>query len=156
VRRAPDAEELKRLDQVERTRLRAKVKAEVQRRGLASVMNQTRWEELRAAMLRLPFKPAFQMQTVLGPREPLWSSDQVTSQGCWCAECIEPFWPIEWIRILPRLWREEGALVPMRLVADSSEALRTELTGLSLPFHEDHRGFWIYGYSAGDPTLPPD
>ena len=114
MRRAPDAEELKHLDLVERTRLRAKVKAEVQRRGLASVMNQTRWEELRAAMLGLPFKPVFQLQTVAGPREPLWSSDQVTSQGCWCAECIEPFWAIEWIRILPCLWREEGALVPLK------------------------------------------
>jgi hypothetical protein len=156
VRRSLDAEELKRLDLVERTRLRAKVKAEVQRRGLASVMNQTRWEELRAATHRLPFRPAFQMQTVLGSRELLWFSDQVTSQGCWCAECIEPFWAIEWIRILPRLWREEGALLPLKLVGDCAEALRTELSGLHLPFREDDRGFWIHGYAAGDPTLPPD
>lgn len=156
MRRAPDAEELKRLDLVERTRLRAKVKAEAQRRGLASVMNQTRWEELRATMLSLPFKPVFQLQAIPGPREPLWSSDQVTSQGCWCAECIEPFWAIEWIRILPCLWQDRGALVPPVLVGDCSDALRAELKRLSLPFREDDRGFWIHGYSAGDPTLAPD
>lgn len=135
---------------------RRRVRDAVQRRGLASVMNQTRWEELRGAIQRLPFRPVFQTQAVLGPREALWTSDRVTSQGCWCAECIEPFWAIEWIRILPRLWREEGALVPLKLAADVADALRAELIGLSLPFREDDRGFWIHGYSAGDPTLPPD
>lgn len=93
MRRAPDAEELKRLDLVERTRLRAKVKAEAQRRGLASVMNQTRWEELRATMLSLPFKPVFQLQAIPGPREPLWSSDQVTSRAAGVPNVSSPSGP---------------------------------------------------------------
>lgn len=153
--RGPDHDELNRLDREARARLRGRVRAEVVRRGLASVMNRTRWEELRDAMARLPFTPPYQVQSILGPREDLWPDDRLTSQGCWCAECLEPFWTIEWMRILPGLWRQEGALLSPRQVGDVADALRAELTRLHLPFCEDARGFWIQGYSAGDPTLGP-
>tara|TARA_R110002124_G_scaffold16187_3_gene69534 strand:- start:65 stop:535 length:471 start_codon:yes stop_codon:yes gene_type:complete len=139
-----------------RDRHRARVRAEVERRGLASVMNQTRWTGLCAAIRDLPFTPHYQRQDLLEPPEPLWESDQQVDQGCWCDECLEPLYGIEWLRIVPRLWRQDGALLPLTLVEDCSAALRASLTRLNLPFREDGRGFWIYGYAMGDPTLPPD
>ncbi len=138
-----------------RIKHRARVRAEVERRGLASVMNQTRWTELREAVRDLPFTPPYQRQDVLDPPEALWFSDQLVDQGCWCAECLDPLYSIEWLRIIPRLWRHEGALVPLKPAGDCTDALRTALSGLSLPFREDERGFWIHGYSVGDPTLDP-
>lgn len=119
-------------------------------------MNQTRWMELKAAIQRLPFAPPYQRQDVLDPPEPLWESDRIPSQGCWCHECLEPFHSIEWLRIIPQYWRETGALLPLTLAGDCSEALREELTRLNIPFREDARGFRVYGYATSDPTLDPD
>ena len=51
---------------------------------------------------------------------------------------------------------EVKARLPLTLVEDCSAALRASLTRLNLPYREDGRGFWIYGYAMGDPTLPPD
>ena len=151
----PDRETLRLADQEHRIKHRAKVRAEVERRGLASVMNQTRWTELRAAIRDLPFAPPYQRQDVLEPPEPLWESDRHVDQGCWCGECLEPLYAIEWLRIIPRLWRREGALVPLKPAGDCSVALRAALSRLNIPFREDDRGFWIHGYADGDPTLPP-
>lgn len=152
----PDIEGLRQRDREYRVKHRAKVRAAVARRGLASVMNQTRWTALRAAVADLPFRPLFQRQDILDPPEPLWATDRQIGQGCWGYEDLEPLYAIEWLRIMPRLWRQDGALLPLTPVGDCSDALRAALQRLNIPFREDDRGFWIYGYARGDPTLPPD
>ena len=151
-----DTEGLRQRDREHRLRHRAKVRAEVERRGLASVMNQTRWTKLRDGIRDLPFSPPYQYQAVLDPREMLWVSDQRVQPGCWCYECLEPFYAIEWLRLIPRLWWQDGALLPLTLVEDCTGPLRSTLIRLNIPFREDERGFWIYGYASGDPTLEPD
>lgn len=151
----PDRDELVRRDAEARETCRQRVREAVQRRGLASVMNQTRWEKLVAAIQRLPFAPAYYVQDVLGPREALLWEFKSTSTGCWCAECLGPFHAIEWMWIIPRLWRQDGALLAPTLVVDCSIALRSELNRAHVPYFEDARGFWIQGYSGGDPTLGP-
>ncbi|MEH6697444.1 MAG: DUF6678 family protein [Brevundimonas sp.] len=153
--RTPDRAELARRAAEAREVHRQRVREAVQRRGLASVMNQTRWEALIAAIHRLPFAPAYYVQEVLGSRESLAWEFKSTSTGCWCAECLGPFHAIEWMWIIPRLWRRDGALLAPVLVDDCSIALRSELDGIPVPYFEDGRGFWIQGYSAGDPTLGP-
>tara|TARA_R110002051_G_scaffold103972_2_gene176430 strand:- start:59 stop:538 length:480 start_codon:yes stop_codon:yes gene_type:complete len=151
----PDIEGLRQRDREYRVKHRARVRAEVERRGLGSVMNQTRWTELRAAIRDLPFAPPYQRQDVLERPEPLWPSDQQVDPGCWCDECLEPLYAIEWLRIIPRLWRQEGALLPLKPAGDCTEALRAALSRLNIPFREDDRGIWIHGYASGDPTLDP-
>ncbi|GAA0867887.1 hypothetical protein GCM10009116_02480 [Brevundimonas basaltis] len=141
-------------------RLKAAVRAEVERRGLTSFMNRTRWQALRDAVVaELPFRPAFQIQNVLGPRETPWRVDGVDWQGTWIDEDLEPLFGIEWIRVVPRYRTRPGALVEGP-VEDCTDAFRDLLGGLNIPFREDEaQTFWIYGYAPADPatlTSPPE
>ena len=149
----------KRWGEVELPRMKAAVLTEVERRVLTSYMNDTRWRELREAVETLSFPPVFQRQDVVGPREALWASDQMSCLGDWSHEGLEPFFMIEWIRVVPKLWAEQGRLLPMKQVGDCTVELREALDRLRLPYREDGRGFWIYGYAPGDPstlTGPPE
>jgi len=141
--------------EVELPRLRAAVRAEVERRGLASFMNDTRWARLvEAVHAELPFPPAFQLQTVLGERDPPMDPDAVWGWGAW-SELQFPF-DIEWLRVVPRYRKPVGRLIPAETV-DATDAFRDLLVRLRIPFREDAaRTFWIYGYAAADPaTLTP-
>ena len=136
----------------ERAKLKAQVQAEVDRRGLASFMNRTRWEALRRAVAEeLPFPPPFQLQDLRGPRETLWSSDAVDYWGDWSDESLEPVLGIEWLRVVPRYQKHVGMRVAPETV-DCGDQFRDLLIRLRLPWREDARGFWIYGYAPADPA----
>jgi hypothetical protein len=143
---------------VELPRLKAQVRAEVGRRGLASFMNRTCWEALSKAVYEeLPFPPAFDLQTVLGKREPLMDTGPAPVWGSWSE--LEPFFEIEWLRVIPRYSRHVAMLLPDEVV-DCTDAFRDLLVRLGVPFREDEaRTFWIYGYAPADPatlTSPPE
>lgn len=129
----------------------ARVLAEVERRGLASFMNRTRWERLcEAVATELPFPPAFDLQTVLGKREPLMDTSVPSFLGDWPE--LEPYFDVEWVRVVPRRSRPVGRLVPEEVV-DCTDVFRDLLVRLGVPFREDEaRTFWIYGYAAADPA----
>ncbi|MDP3803345.1 DUF6678 family protein [Brevundimonas sp.] len=144
--------------EVERPKMKAKVLAEVERRGLASFMNRTRWERLcEAVYAELPFPPAFDLQTVLGQREPLMDTDAPSFWGSWSE--LEPFFEIEWLRVAPRWSRHVAMLLPDEVI-DCGDAFRDLLVRLGVPFREDEaKTFWIYGYAPADPatlTSPPE
>lgn len=144
--------------EVERPQMKARVLAEVERRGLASFMNRTRWERLCEAVdTELPFPPAFDLQTVLGGRGPLMSTDAPSFHGDW--QALQPYFHVEWVRVAPRWSRGLGRLVPDEVI-DCSDAFRDLLLRLGVPFREDQaRTFWIYGYAPADPatlTSPPE
>lgn len=154
ARRATDrAARRARWVEIERPKLKAAVRAEVERRGLASFMNATRWRALRDAVLdELPFPPAFQLQDVLGPREIPWESDHVDGTGAWIDEDLEPLFSIEWMRVVPRYRAFVGALVEGPVV-DCTDEFRDLLGRLHIPCREDAaRTFWIYGYAPADPA----
>jgi hypothetical protein len=136
---------------VERPRLKAAVRSEVERRGLASFMNATRWQALCDAVhAELPFPPAFQVQSVRGDREPPWDVEAVSYSGAWSE--LDPFFDIEWLRVLPRYRQPMGRLVADEWV-DCTDAFRDLLVRLRIPFREDEaRTFWIYGYAPADPA----
>ena len=135
--------------------MKADVLAEVERRGLASFMNRTRWERLcEAVYAELPFPPAFDLQTVLGEREPLMDTRPAPFWGSWSE--LEPFFGIEWLRVIPRYSRHVAMLLPNEVI-DCTDAFRDLLVRLRVPFREDEaKTFWIYGYAPADPaTLTP-
>ena len=135
----------------ERPETKAEVLAEVERRGLASFMNRTRWERLcEAVCAELPFPPAFDLQTVLGKREPPTDMWAAPFFGDWCD--LEPFFEIEWVRVVPRHSRHVAMLLPEEVI-DCSDAFRDILKRLRVPFHEDEaKTFWIYSYAPADPA----
>jgi len=141
----------KRWLEVERPALKARVRAEVERRGLASFMNRTRWERLCEAVdTELPFPPAFNLKTVLGEREAPMDTRAAPFFGDWGE--LEPFFEIEWLRVVPRYSRHVAMLLPDEVV-DCTDAFRDLLVRLGIPFHEDEaRTFWIYGYAPADPA----
>lgn len=141
----------KRWLEVERPALKARVLAEVERRGLASFMNRTRWEKLSEAVyVELPFPPAFDLQTVLGKREAPMDTRAAPFPGDWRE--LEPFFEIEWLRVIPRYSRHVAMLLADEVV-DCTDAFRDLLVRLGVPFREDEaRTFWIYGYAPADPA----
>ena len=157
-REAGGAARQARWTEVEEPKFKAAVRAEVERRGLASFMNRTRWEALRDAVCTdLPFPPAFQLQPVMGEREPLMDPDEVFGWGGWNE--LEPSFAIEWLRVVPRYRKPVGQLVADEVV-DCTDAFRDLLGRLRVPYREDGAAtFWIYGYAAADPstlTSPPE
>lgn len=141
---------------VELPKLKARIQAEVDRRGLASFMNRSRWAALiKAVHEELPFPPPFQIQAVTGPRQALWESDDVNYWGDWSAEGVEPLLEIEWIRVVPRYLKHRGMLIDPEVI-DCTDQFRDLVRRLRLPSREDERGIWIYGYAPADPaTLTP-
>ena len=131
-------------------RQRQAVRAEVERRGLASFMNATKWRELRGAVLdELPFPPLFQMQPVLGPRHEPHPPQVMNFYGGWDCD-LEPFWHVEWIQVRPRYERGRGALIAP-VIEDCSDQFRAMLDRLNIPFAERDGDFWIYGYAETAP-----
>lgn len=140
--------------------IRARLQAELQRRGLASFMNQTKWRELRAAVeIGLPFVPAWEVQNILLPAQTVRRGLISVGGGHrWNYEDMPPFPLVEWVRMIPRIHAAVGGpLRPMQVVEDCTEDLRAVLVRLSIPFLEDEEGaFWVYGYAPADPaTLTP-
>lgn len=137
---------------VQNLKLKAEIRAEVDRRGLASFMNRTRWDAFcKAVHEELPFPPPLQIQDLRGPRQTLWASDEVDHWGDWSAESLEPVLSIEWVRVVPRYLKHRGMLVSPEII-DCSAQFRDLVTRLHLPWREDDRGIWIYGYAAADPA----
>ncbi len=133
-------------------KLKAGIQKEVDRRGLASFMNRTRWTALiKAVHEELPFPPPFQIQGVTGPRQALWESDDVHHWGDWSAEGVEPVLEIEWIRVVPRYLRRRGELIDPEII-DCTDQFRDLVRRLRLPWREDERGIWIFGYAPADPA----
>ncbi len=96
---------------------RKQVRAEINRRGLAAVMNNTKWSELvEAVTTELPFRPAYQLKLLLmdRPIPPDFSTDDPWFAGAWTREALWPYVEIEWIRILPRILRAEGCCCHLR------------------------------------------
>ncbi|MEY4748110.1 MAG: hypothetical protein RIQ60_324 [Pseudomonadota bacterium] len=61
-----------------------KVKAELTKRKLGSLMNDTKWRELLVAINQLPFPPPYQRKDILHPEaEPSTFNEDVSYLGDW-------------------------------------------------------------------------
>ena len=137
--------------EVDLPKRRAEVRSEVERRGLASFMNDTRWRALcQAVQVDLTFPPGFQFKPVVGEADPEPDIEALTYLGAWSE--LEPFFEIEWLRVVPRYRQPVGALVSDEIV-DATDAFRDMLVRLGVAFREDEaRTFWSSGYAPADPA----
>jgi hypothetical protein len=123
-------------------RHKQKVRAELTRRGLGSLMNDTKWRELLAAIDKLPFPPPYERKDVLHPAEPF--DTDVWYHGDW-TEGIYPLYSIEWVRIRPRYLKHVGQLLP-KVVVSCEKELEQALQSLGQPYEKTNDSIWIYGY----------
>lgn len=134
---------------------RQQVNAEVANRGLVSIINETKWTELRNAVRReLPFTPPYQLKLVLNDHpEPEHFEADVDYLGDWSDECLSPFFEAEWIRIRPRFLHRRGRLIAPEIQSVESELLAV-LHRHHIPYRHDGDSIWIYGYASqtGDLT----
>ncbi|MCL2309085.1 MAG: hypothetical protein FWC42_02255 [Proteobacteria bacterium] len=122
-----------------------KVKEELTRRGLGSLMNDTKWRELLAEIDKLPFSPPYQRKDVLHPEpEPRVFDTDVWYHGDW-TEAIHPLYSIEWVRIRPRHLKRVGQLLSPIIVSCEAELERV-LQSLGQPYEKGDDSIWVYGY----------
>ena len=125
------------------------VDVEVSKRGLVSVMNDTKWAELQGAVRReLPFGPPYQLKDVLNSLpEPEHFESDGAGLGDWSDECLSPFYAIEWLRIRPRRLRPRGQLIAPE-VESVEPAFMEILRRYAIPHRCDVETIWIYGYAS--------
>jgi uncharacterized protein DUF6678 len=127
------------------------VNVEAAKRGLVSVMNDTKWRELQKAVrTELPFAPPYQLKVVLNPQpHPEHFEAEVDYLGDWGDECLSPFREIEWVRVRPRFLQrkpwERTAAPEVRSVESEFLAI---LQRFQIPYRADGDTVWIYGYVA--------
>ena len=130
-------------------KLRQKVRNEQTARGLASLMNETKWRRLvQAIREELPFPPPYQRKDILeqAPQTEEFKSD-VWYLGDWGTEATWPYFSIEWLCVRPRYQKSKGLLLPPEVI-DESDEFRQVLLRLRIPHRYDGECFWIYGYAA--------
>lgn len=133
---------------------RQKRYAILNKRQLASYMNDTKWLKLlKAVEEELSFPPPFQLKHLF--HDVPWGSEFTKENekttdfyGDWSVyyhEGLPPFELIEWIKVRAKCARSQGQLLPNRL-EDETEAFRAILLRLNLSFEEEDDIFTIYGY----------
>lgn len=110
-------------------------------RGLYSCMNNTKWNELRYAMLEeMPFPPQYVIKSLLS--ESCRIEDEILSDsnefGDWYY--FGSTADIEWIKIRPRYKRRGESAV------DASDRLAGLLEKYNIPYERDGAVFTVYGY----------
>jgi hypothetical protein len=121
------------------------VQAELARRGIGSLMNDTKWKEILVEINKLPFPPPYQRKDVLHSLpEPSDFDYDVSYLGDW-EEGILPFFSVEWIRVRPRYLRHVAQLLP-KTVVDCEAEFEKALQSLGQPYEKFDGSIWIYGY----------
>lgn len=124
----------------------------VQERNLTSVMNKTKWNELRISMLEeTPFPPPYIIKFLFDKESPEETIFQhIPYLGNWHESyCYPPFFnasfTIEWIKIRPYYYKSQGLLLDSKIV-DATETFLKILEKHSIPFEEENGIYTIFGY----------
>jgi hypothetical protein len=144
------------MEMAKQEKYRQKTLEVIQSRGLCSMMNNTKWRELKKGVSDLPFPPPFIEKTVLEDETEYHKrlDSDVHGLGDWGFENDDylgddesaiPFWAIEWIKIRPRYKKHRGRLIPPETIDETDEFLAI-LIKYNIPFAEDNGAFIIYGY----------
>ena len=131
------------------SKYKQQVNLEIVRRGLVSVMNNTKWNELRDSVCcELSFTPPYQIKLVLEPSPyPEHFESDVWYLGDWSDECLKPFYAIEYLRIRPRYLRHRGQLIEPE-VENIEPDLLNILHRHHIPYQKKGDTIMIYGYAS--------
>lgn len=134
--------------------LKERVRKIIQQRNLCSYMNDTKWNELRTAVMNdMPFPPPFIIKflfedEVVGEKD--FQSD-VNYFGDWYyAFAIEGHYfngasAVEWIKVRPRYLKHRGQLIEPEVI-NADDKFVEILRRYSIPYEENHGVYCIYGY----------
>ncbi len=127
----------------------------VRKRSLCSYMNDTKWNELRNAMLyEMPFPPAYVVKTLFENKCPEEKSLlKPTYYGDWYegfayGEYFNGGFAIEWLKINPRFLKHRGCLIKPEVI-DASHDLENILEKYNIPYEKQNYIYCIYGYGQG-------
>lgn len=125
--------------------LKERVRKIVQQRNLCSYMNDTKWNELRNAMMNeMPFPPPFILKFL-----------DVNYSGDWSCDWYYGFaieghyfngaFAVEWIKIRPRYLKYRGQLIEPEVI-DAEDKFIEILKRYSIPYEVSDGVYCIYGY----------
>lgn len=136
-------------------RYKCKIKTIIQNKGLCSIMNNTKWRELKKGIAELPFLPPFVIKSVDEEETSYHQFDEdCYNTGDWGLYLDNylggdiystPFYAVEWIKIRPRLLEHQGRLIESKIIDETDEFLAI-LRKYSIPFEEQNGTYIIYGY----------
>ena len=128
----------------DKDKLRKTVLRIVEERRMSSIMNDTKWEELRYAMMNeMPFQPPYTVKFLTDDapcaEETSWHEAYVY-EGLFNAALA-----IEWIKIRPVKKKSRGALIPPEW-EDAHDELEKILDKYNIPYEEENGVYCICGY----------
>ena len=139
----------------ESEKYRAKIEKLIQNKGLYSVMNNTKWKELKKGVSELPFLPPFVIKSVDEEETDYHHFEKDEYNAGDCGLTLDsylggdiyavPFYAVEWIKIRPRLLEHQGRLIESKVI-DETEAFLAILTKYSIPYEEQDGTYIVYGY----------
>ena len=134
---------------------KAKINKLIQEKSLCSVMNNTKWKELKKGVSSLPFLPPFVIKSVDEEEseyhhfdeDEYYSGDWGMDLGDYLGGDIyaTPFYAIEWIKIRPRILEHQGRLIESKVIDETEEFLAI-LKKYNIPYNEQNGTYIIYGY----------
>jgi len=125
----------------------------VQQRNLYSLMNDTKWRELRMSVLNeMPFGPPYIMKTLFEQEckyEEEFQND-VCYLGDWYegltyGEYFHGYFAIEWMKVRPRYLKSRGKLIGPEVI-DASDQFEKILNQYHIPYEIENGMYCIYGY----------
>lgn len=141
----------------------------IEKRGLVSFMNTTKWKELKRAVIEeMPFQPKYYMKIVEMETVNMKHVDATINETMWCNywkgeahwgylddprfedllswDCFAtPFWAIEWIKVKPKKGISQDGLVVSEIV-DATKQFVAILKRYNIPYEEENGVYTIYGY----------
>lgn len=136
-------------------RYKAKVKRIIENRNLYSIMNNTKWRELKEGVSELPFLPPFVIKAVDEEETEYheFSHDEYNTcdWGLYLDNYLggdiyaTPYYAVEWIKVRPRILEHQGRLIESKVI-DETEEFVAMLKSYNIPYVETGGTYIIYGY----------
>lgn len=136
-------------------RYKEKIKTIIQNKGMCSIMNNTKWRELKKGITELPFLPPFVIKSVDEEESTYHQFDEDVYNTCDWGIYLDnylggdiyatPFYAVKWIKIRPRLLKHQGQLIES-IVMDETDEFLGILRKYNIPFEEQNGTYIIYGY----------